>query len=77
MELLLNEVYGPHGFNIGLNIGNASGASIRHLHIHLVPRFKNELGAPEIIHKTKVFIEDLNTSYKKIRGKLLERLKKI
>ena len=35
----LTEIYKPHGFNIGMNIGKAAGAGFDgHMHVHVVPR---------------------------------------
>lgn len=32
----------PQGFNLGINLGKAGGASVEHLHFQLVPRYKNK-----------------------------------
>ena len=32
----------PDGYNIGMNIGEAAGQKIFHLHIHLIPRMMGE-----------------------------------
>ncbi len=32
----------PDGYNIGMNIGEAAGQRIFHVHIHLIPRVKGE-----------------------------------
>lgn len=32
----------PDGYNIGINDGVAAGQTIQHLHIHLIPRYKND-----------------------------------
>lgn len=32
----------PDGYNIGINIGEAAGQRIFHVHIHLIPRMKGE-----------------------------------
>lgn len=36
----------PDGFNIGINDGPASGQTVPHLHIHLIPRFKGDQEDP-------------------------------
>lgn len=60
---LLEEVYSPPGFNIGVNMGEYSGASIRHLHVHVVPRYKSESGFLETISGTRIIVEDLDQTY--------------
>ncbi len=54
----LKSCYSPKGYNIGFNIGEVSGASIPHLHAHIVPRYGNELGFIDIIGGAKVLIEN-------------------
>ncbi|MEM2907253.1 MAG: HIT domain-containing protein [Candidatus Odinarchaeota archaeon] len=60
---LLKKVYNPPGFNIGLNIGENSGASIRHLHVHVVPRYRSETGFLETISGARVLVETLDQTY--------------
>ncbi|MCH8905830.1 MAG: HIT domain-containing protein [Candidatus Heimdallarchaeota archaeon] len=48
-----------NSLNIGWNQGSDSGGSIKHHHIHLVPRYRNELNFYEIIAKTKPYIRSL------------------
>ena len=36
----------PDGFNIGLNDGPAAGQTISHAHVHVIPRFKGDVGDP-------------------------------
>lgn len=38
--------YQPDGYNVGINIGEAAGQSIMHLHIHLIPRYKGDVENP-------------------------------
>jgi len=38
--------YNPSGFNIGINDGTSAGQTIPHLHIHLIPRYKNDMQDP-------------------------------
>jgi len=42
---LLKE-FSPDGFNIGINDGLASGQTILHLHIHIIPRYKGDVPDP-------------------------------
>ena len=44
-ELLLQDS-SPDGFNIGINDGIASGQTIMHLHIHLIPRYHGDCEDP-------------------------------
>jgi ATP adenylyltransferase len=68
-ENMITEMYNPQGFNLGLNQGITAGASIAHLHFHLVPRFRNELGYIDIIGKTRVVVEGVQS--------VLEKMKKL
>lgn len=38
--------YNPTGFNVGVNCGRDSGQTVDHLHIHLIPRYKNDMDDP-------------------------------
>ena len=40
---ILDLNFKPDGFNIGINDGIEAGQSISHLHIHLIPRYKNDI----------------------------------
>jgi len=64
---ILDELYQPEGYNIGYNIGEASGASIRHLHLHMVPRYPKELGFVDVIGGTKIIIEDPAQTMEKLK----------
>ncbi len=60
--------YAPKGFNIGFNIGEVSGASIPHLHAHVVPRYGSELGFVDIIGGAKVLIENPETYLEEMKA---------
>jgi len=64
---ILDNLYSPSGYNIGFNIGDFAGASIRHLHIHVVPRHKNELGFIDIVGGAKIIVEDPVVTMKKLK----------
>lgn len=72
---MLSDLYNPEGFNIGMNIGNFSGASILHLHIHIVPRYENELGYIDIIGKTRIVVEPVSKVFKKLKNSALKYFK--
>lgn len=36
----------PDGHNIGINSGKASGQTISHLHVHLIPRYEGDVPDP-------------------------------
>ena len=38
--------YGPDGFNVGTNCGEAAGQSVWHAHIHVIPRYKGDVADP-------------------------------
>ena len=66
---VLEEIYGAEGFNVGWNLGHASGATIPHIHQHIVPRYLNELGFIDIIGKSKVMVELPEKTYKTLKEK--------
>lgn len=43
---LLDDELKPDGYNIGINIGEAAGQTIFHLHIHIIPRYKGDVENP-------------------------------
>lgn len=45
-KLHLDEEYSPDAFNLGINDGEQAGQTIAHLHIHLIPRYKDDVIDP-------------------------------
>ena len=43
---MLDERYRPDGYNIGLNVGDAAGQTIFHLHLHVIPRYVGDTADP-------------------------------
>lgn len=70
---VLDELYTPHGYNLGYNIGPAAGASIEHVHLHIVPRYQRELGFIDIIGGAKVIVEEPNETRKRVREAFLRQ----
>ena len=64
---ILDKIYQPAGYNIGFNVGEASGASIPHLHQHIVPRYSRELGFVDITAGAKIIIEDPAITLEKLK----------
>lgn len=38
--------YNPDGFNVGININEAAGQTVPHVHIHLIPRYIGDVEEP-------------------------------
>lgn len=47
LRTVVSEKYNPDGFNIGINVNEAAGQTIPHVHIHLIPRYEGDVAEPE------------------------------
>jgi ATP adenylyltransferase len=64
---LLGSTHAPHGYNIGYNIGSAGGASIAHLHLHIIPRYRGEMGIADLVAGKRVLVEDPRQTARRLR----------
>lgn len=46
VEIILRSKFNPAGFNIGVNINDAAGQTIPHVHIHIIPRYLGDVENP-------------------------------
>ena len=46
-KAIVDKEWSPDGYNIGINVGEAAGQSIHHLHIHVIPRYKGDVENPK------------------------------
>ncbi len=68
IEIIDNE-FSPQGYNVGYNLGNGSGASVSHIHQHLVPRYNNEVGFLDVFSGTRVIVMDPVEVMEKLKKK--------
>ncbi len=43
---IVGERFHPDGYNVGINVGEAAGQSIFHVHMHLIPRYRGDVENP-------------------------------
>jgi len=64
----LRAEYGPHGFNLGWNIGRVAGAGIEgHVHQHVVPRWNGDTSFMPVLADVKVLPEALERTAERLR----------
>lgn len=68
----LDKSLSTDGFNVGLNIGAAGGASItEHLHMHIIPRWRSDTSFMPLTANTAVVEEAVKETYDRLREALL------
>jgi ATP adenylyltransferase len=65
----LEQVYSPHGYNVGFNQGRIAGAGFEnHIHMHVVPRWGGDTNFMPVLADTRVMPQTLQQSYEALRG---------
>jgi ATP adenylyltransferase len=72
-QRILSTVYGPDGFNIGMNFGSTAGAGVSdHYHLHVVPRWSGDHNFMSVTASTRIVPEALDVTWSKLRPKFAE-----
>ena len=71
VQLALESVYRPEGYNLGMNLGRCAGAGVQgHIHLHVLPRWSGDANFMTTVSETRLEPEELATTYEKLRGAL-------
>ncbi len=61
---------GPHGFNIGMNLGRSAGTGIDdHLHWHIVPRWNGDTNFMPVLTDVKLVSEDIPKQWRELHDR--------
>jgi ATP adenylyltransferase len=65
----LQQTLAAQGINAGFNLGQAAGAGEPgHLHLHIVPRWANDVNFMTTLAELRVIPEHLETTYQKLKA---------
>jgi ATP adenylyltransferase len=67
MQLALESLYHPQGYNMGLNLGKAAGAGVAgHMHLHVLPRWMGDTNFMTTVAETRLEPEEIAETYRKL-----------
>lgn len=69
---ILKTALKPDGFNIGFNLGSASGGSIAHLHGHVVPRWNGDNNFMPVLGQTRILPQALDSTWERLSAAAAE-----
>ena len=46
LKVKLDEELSPNGYNVGINVNEAAGQTVIHVHMHLIPRYYGDVEHP-------------------------------
>ena len=65
---IVKRAMSPHGFNIGINLGQVAGAGVPdHVHVHVVPRWGGDTNFMAVVGETKVLPEMISDTDARLR----------
>ena len=65
---VLEQVYSPHGMNLGMNLGSAAGAGVpEHFHFHLVPRWRGDSNFMGVVGDVRMVPEESSVAGERLR----------
>lgn len=71
---VLEETVCPHGFNIGMNLGQIAGAGITdHLHMHIVPRWSGDTNFMPVFADVRIIPQHLEATYELLAAAFARR----
>ena len=66
---VLEETYGPQGYNVGVNQGRAAGAGVEHhIHFHVVPRWGGDTNFMSSVGESRVIPQALEDTFAALQG---------
>ena len=46
VRAVIDREHRPHGYNLGVNVGEAAGQTVGHKHVHVIPRYAGDVDDP-------------------------------